>query len=160
MVRQTQQTRLMESVLDHTLFSRTMMELHEIHPERYFYDATEILEMADGQRDTGHYPRVVQTWEFLRKYVTESGRLDWSTEPARRATMRDVKAAAEDCGISNAVITPQAWSALVCMMNMPEKLQEALNKKLETENSAAIYSDLVIPTRLYLPRQGSQEVPQ
>ena len=60
--------------------------------------------------------------------------------------MRDVEAAAEDCGVSNAVITPQAWSALVCMMNMPEKLQEALNKKLETENSAAIYSDLVIPT--------------
>ena len=60
--------------------------------------------------------------------------------------MRDVEAAAEDCGLSSAVITPPAWSALVCMMNMPEKLQEALNKKMQTETSAAIYTDLVIPT--------------
>ena len=122
------------------------MELREEHPQQNFFRGPEILEIPGTQRDTKHHPRVVQAWDFLRKFVSDSDRLDWSSEAARRATMRDVESAAEDCGVSTALNSPQTWSVLVCMMNMPEKLQEALVKKLQAKNSASIYSDLCIPT--------------
>ena len=141
-VPQTNQTRLMEAILDQTLFSRGMMKLREQHPKQNFFSAPDILEAAGTQRDPQLYPRVVQAWDFLRKYVSESDRLDWGTEAACRATMKDIQSAAEDCGIAAAITTPEGWAVLVTMMNITENKQESLLKRLETENSASIYGDL------------------
>ena len=123
---QTNQTRLMEAVLDQTLFSRGMMKLREQYPQRNFFSAPDILRAAGKQRDPLLYPRVVQAWDFLRKYVSQSDRLDWGTEAACRATMRDIQIAVEDCGIAAAISTPEGWAALVTMMNMPEKKRDSL----------------------------------
>ena len=57
---QTNQTRLMEATLDHTLFSRGMMKLREQYPQRNFFIAPDILRVAGKQRDPLLYPRVVQ----------------------------------------------------------------------------------------------------
>ena len=62
----------------------------------FFSPATQLLEEAAKHRDTLMYPRVIQTWESIRKYVSESDNLIWSTEPAYRASMREVLAAAEN----------------------------------------------------------------
>ena len=62
--------------------------------------------------------------------------------------MRDIQSAAEDCGIAAAITTPEGWAALVTMMNMPEKKQESLLKKLEAKNLASIYGDLCLPTTI------------
>ena len=48
--------------------------------------------------------------------------------------MRDVHAATE------------GWAALVALMNMPEKKQDLVLKKMETLNSSAIHGDLCIST--------------
>ena len=74
---QTNQTRLMGTVLDNTLLTRSLMKLKEGRPLRSFFSASEILTEASEQRDPQLYPRVVQAWDFLRKYVTDSERLNW-----------------------------------------------------------------------------------
>ena len=78
---QSNQKRLVEPVLDDTLCQRTMMALKE-RTKKNFFPATQLLEEAAKHRDTLMYPKVIQTWEFIRKYVSESDKLNWSTEPA------------------------------------------------------------------------------
>ena len=56
--------------------------------EEELLPATQLLEEAVKHRDTLMYPRVIQTWEFIRRYMSESDKLNWSTEPACRASMR------------------------------------------------------------------------
>ena len=80
---------------------------------------------------------MVQTCDFLRKYVAESERLNWDTEAACRASMREVYKAAEDYGISTAMQTPGAWASLVALMNMPERKMEVVLKKMYTANPMA-----------------------
>ena len=96
------------------------MKLKEGRPQRNFFSASEILTEASEQRDPQLYPRLVQLWDFLRKYVTDSERLNWDTEAACRASTREINEAAEDCGISSAMHAPNAWAALIALMNMPE----------------------------------------
>ena len=112
---QTNQTRLMEAILDNTLYSRSMMKLREREPLRNFFGAMAILKEAGAQRDPQLYPPVVQAWDFLKKFMSESDRLNWGTEAACRASMRDVHAAAEDCGIGTAINSAEAWAALVVL---------------------------------------------
>ena len=100
---QTNQTRLMEAILDGTLLTRSVMKLKERQPLRNFFSASDILSEATYQRDPKLYPRVVQAWDFLRKCVSESERLNWNTEAACRATIRDVHDAAVDCGIGTGI---------------------------------------------------------
>ena len=64
---QTNQTRLMEAILDNTLYSRSMMKLREQEPLRNFFGAMAILKETGAQRDPQLYPRVVQAWDFLQK---------------------------------------------------------------------------------------------
>ena len=59
---QSNQTRLVESVLDNTLRQRTMMAIKE-RTKKNFFPATQLLEEAAKHRDTLLYPRVIQTWE-------------------------------------------------------------------------------------------------
>ena len=66
---------------------------------------------------------MIEAWDFLRKYVSESDRLDWGTEAACRATMRDIQFAAKDCGIAETISTADGWETLVTLMNMPDKNQ-------------------------------------
>ena len=91
------------------------------------------------------YPKVIQTWEFIRKYVSESDKLNWSTEPACRASMREVLAAAEDCEIGMTLRSAEAWAAIVVFMNMTDKKQEECMKKLKAYNTAT-FSEAFIPT--------------
>jgi hypothetical protein len=95
---QSNQTLLFESVSDETLRQRTLMALKE-RTKKNFFPAAQLLDEASKHRDTLMYPKIVQTWEFIRRYVSESDKLNWGTEPACRATMREVLAAAEDCEI-------------------------------------------------------------
>ena len=91
------------------------------------------------------YPKIVQTWEFIRRYLSESDKLNWGKEPACRATMRKVLAAAEDCKIRTTLRSAEAWAALVVFMNMTDKMQEECIKKLKANNSAT-FSEAYIPT--------------
>ena len=91
------------------------------------------------------YPKVVQTLEFIRRYVSESDKLNRGTETACRATMREVLAAVEDCEIGTTLRSAEAWAALVVFMNMTDKKQEECIKKLKTYNSAT-FSEAYIPT--------------
>ena len=86
-------------ILDDTLYSRSMMKLQEQQPMHNFFRAMAILIAADLKRDPQLYPRVVQAWDFLRKYLADSWRLDWGTKVICRASMGDGQWAAEDCGI-------------------------------------------------------------
>ena len=99
----TNQTRLMGKILNSTLLHRSLMKLQENNPDTSFFPAAVILSTATLLRDPQLYPRVVQAWEFLRKYVSDSGKLNWDTEPACRATTREIWDAADDCGISTAM---------------------------------------------------------
>ena len=72
---QSNQTRLVESVLDSTLQQRTMMAIKE-RTKKNFVTAPQLLEEAAKHRDTLLYPRVIQTWEFIRRYVSESDKLN------------------------------------------------------------------------------------
>ena len=63
---QSNQTRLIESVLDDTLRQRTMMAIKK-RTKNNFFPATQLLEEAAKHRDTLLYPRVIQTWEFIRR---------------------------------------------------------------------------------------------
>ena len=119
----------MGKVLNPTLLHRSLGKLKEEHLNVAFFLAPAILDMAATQRDPQLYPRVVQAWEFLRKYVSDSGRLNWSSEPACRATTREICDAAEDCGISTAMQSADSWGALVALMNMPEKKMDTTLKK-------------------------------
>ena len=90
---------------------------------------------------------MVQAWDFLRKYVTDSERLNWDSEAACRASTRDIYEAAEDCGISSAMRTPNAWASLVALMNMPEKKMESVLKRMDRENPMATNTTaLSLPT--------------
>ena len=91
------------------------------------------------------YLNVVQTWEFIRRYVSESDKLSWGTKPAHRAMMREVLVAAEDCEIGTTLRSAEAWAALVVFMNMTDKMQEECIKKLKAYNSAT-FSEAYIPT--------------
>ena len=73
---QTNQTRLMEAILDSTLYSRSMMKVKEQQPLRNFFGATDILNKSGKQRDPQLYPQVVQAWDFPQKYVSKSDRLN------------------------------------------------------------------------------------
>ena len=141
---QTIQTHLMEANLDTTLHQRVMMGLKE-RMGRNFFKATEILAEAAKHRDTLLFPRVIQTWEFIRRYLSDSNRLNWGTEPACRASIQDVQAAVEDCGIGTTMQSAEAWAALVALMNKPDKKQKECLKRLKTAN-AATFSDFIIPT--------------
>ena len=88
---QTNQTRLIEAILDNTLHQRTMIGLKE-RTGKNFFKASEIVAEAAKHRDTLLFPRVIQPWEFIRRFVSDSDRLNWGTEPACRASMRDVQA--------------------------------------------------------------------
>ena len=77
--------------------------------------------------------------------MSESDKLNWGTEPARRATMREVLAAAEDCEIGTTLRSAEAWAALVIFMNMTDKKQEECIKKLKAYNTAT-FSEAFIPT--------------
>ena len=157
---QTNQTRLMEAILDNTLYSRSMMKLREQEPLRNFFGAMAILKETGAQRDPQLYPRVVQAWDFLQKYVSDSDRLDWGTEAVCRASMRDIHAPAEDCGIGTAINSAKGWAALVVLMNMPEKKQKSLLKKMETLNSSAIHGNLCIPTMTMCTRSHTMKRPR
>ena len=124
----------MGTVLDSILLNRSLMKLKEGRPQLSFFLAAEILVEASEQRDPQLYPRVVQAWDFLRKYVTDSERLNWDSEAACRASTREIYEAAEDCGISSAMRTPNAWASLVALMNMPEKKMESVLKRMHREN--------------------------
>ena len=143
----TNQTRLMGTVLESTLLNRSLIKLNEGRPQMSFFSAAEILAEALEQREPQLYPQVVQAWDFLRKYVTDSGRLNWDTEAACRASTREIYEAAEDCGISSAMRTPDAWASLVALMNMPEKKMESVVKKMDRENPMATNTlALCLPT--------------
>ena len=86
-----------------------------------------------------------ETWEFIRKYVSQSDKLNWSTEPACRASMREVLAAAEDWDIGSTLWSAEAWAAIVVFMNMTDKKQAECMKKLKAYN-AATFSEDFIPT--------------
>ena len=77
--------------------------------------------------------------------MSESDKLNWGTEPARRATMREVLAAAEDFEIWTTMRSVEGWAALVVFMNMTDKMQEECIKKLKAYNSAT-FSEAFIPT--------------
>ena len=47
------------------------------HTGKNFFKASEILAKAAKHRDTLLFPRVIQTWEFIRRFVSESDRLNW-----------------------------------------------------------------------------------
>ena len=114
--------------------------------KRSFFLATQLLDKAAKHRDTLMYPKVIQTWEFIRKYVSESDELNWSTELACRASMREVlAAAAEDCDIGTTLRSAEAWVALVVFMNMTDKKQEECMKKLKAYNTAT-FSEAFLPT--------------
>ena len=100
---ETNQTQLMKSILDDTLYSRAMMKLREQHPCHNFFGALLILNTAERERDPLLYQQEVQAWDFLQKYIAESGKLDTSTEAASRASMRDVQTAAKDCCIRTGI---------------------------------------------------------
>ena len=136
----------MGKILNPTLQHRSLMKLKENHPDASFFHATEILSTATLQRDPQLYPRVVQAWEFLRKYVSDSGKLNWDTEPACRATTREICDAADDCRISTAMQSADSWGALVTLMNMPKKKMDSTLKKMESDNPTAAG-----PTTLSLP---------
>ena len=97
---QMNQTHLMEATLDNKLFSRSMMRLKE-QTGWNFFSATDLLRESASHRDTLLFPQVIQAWEFTRKYITNSDRLNWDSEAECRAMMRDVLAAAEDCCIGS-----------------------------------------------------------
>ena len=113
--------------------------------KKNFFPATQLLEEAAQNQDTLLYPRVIQTWEFIRRYVSESDKLNWGTEPACRASMREVLAAAEDCKIGTTLRSADSWGALVALMNMPDKKQDKCLKKLKAYNMAT-FSESIIPT--------------
>ena len=92
------------------------------------------------------FPRVIQTWKFIRRYVFDSDRLNWGTKAACRATMRDVLAAAEDCSIGTTMRSPEAWAPLVALMNMPNKKQDLCLQKMRTANAATFSDELIVPT--------------
>ena len=66
----------MGTVLDSILLNRSLMKLKEGRPQLSFFLAAEILVEASEQRNPQLYPRVVQAWDFLRKYVADSGKLN------------------------------------------------------------------------------------
>ena len=133
--------------MDSTLLSRSLMKIKERRPQMSFFSASKILVVASKQRDPQLYPQVIQAWDFLRKYVADSGKLNWDTEAACRASTREICDAAEDCGISPAMQTPDSWGALVALMNMPEKKMDAVLKKMENKNPMATNtSTLCLPT--------------
>ena len=53
---QTNQTRLMGTVLDKILLNRSLMKLQERRPQLSFFSAAEILVEASEQRDPQLYP--------------------------------------------------------------------------------------------------------
>ena len=90
---------------------------------------------------------MVQAWDFLRKYVADSERLNWDTEAACRASTREIYEAAEDCGISLAMRTPDAWASLVALMNTPEKKMKSVLNKMDREKPMATNTTaLCLPT--------------
>ena len=133
----TTQTRLMGKVLNPTLLHRSLVKLKEDYPDTGFFSTSAILSIAATQRDPQLYPRVVQAWEFLRKYVSDSGNLNWGSESACRATTREICDAAEDCGISTAMQSADSWGALVALMNMPEKKMDTTLKRMETDDTSS-----------------------
>ena len=60
--------------------------------------------------------------------------------------MRDIHTAAEGCGIGSVLDSAGGWAVFVALMNMPEKKQDKVLKKMETENASAIHGNLCIPT--------------
>ena len=121
-----------------------MMAIKE-RTKKNFFPANQLLEETAKHRDTLLYPSVVQTWELIRRYISESDKLNWGTEPERRALMREVLAAAEDCEIGTTLRSADSWAALVAFMNMPEKKQDECMKKLMVYNMAT-FSESIIPT--------------
>ena len=95
------------------------MVLKDGHRTRNWFAATEILRVAVDHREDMRNPKAIQTWLFLRKYVAESDKLDWVSEPECRATTRDIAVAADACGIAGTITSLECWEALVIMMNMP-----------------------------------------
>ena len=121
-----------------------MMALKE-RTKKFFFPATQLLEEAAKHWDTLMYPKVIQTCEFIRKYMSQSDKLNWSTEPSCRASMRVVLAVAEDWDIGSTLRSAEAWAAIVVFMNMTDKKQAECMKKLKAYNAATI-SKAFIPT--------------
>jgi hypothetical protein len=88
---------------------------------------------------------VIQTWEFIRRYMSESDKLNWRTEPACRASMREVLAAVEDCEIGTTLRSADAWAAIVAFMNMTDKKQDECMRKVKAYNTVT-FSESIIPT--------------
>ena len=99
---------------------------------------------------------MVQAWDFLRKYVTDSGKLNWDTEASCRASTREIYNAAEDCGISSAMQTLDAWASLVALMNMLEKKMESVLKKMEMGKPNGNQQLGVVPANLANVRRRVQ----
>ena len=125
------------------------MKLREREPIRNFFGAMTVLTEADTQRDPQLYPRIVQAWNFLKKYMANSRRFDWGTKAACRASMRDVQSAAEDFGIWTGINLAAGLAALVTLMNIPHRKQDTVLKQMVFINSSAIHGDLCIPMHTY-----------
>ena len=60
--------------------------------------------------------------------------------------MRDVQLAAKDCGIGTGINSAADWAPLVTLINMPDRKQDVVLKKMKFINSFARHGDLCIPT--------------
>ena len=87
------QTEIADSLLEPKLARRAVMQLREQYPGTKFFAAVSILGGARIQREEAQNSHVVRFWKFFTKYVTGSPALDWSTEPCRPATTREIKQA-------------------------------------------------------------------
>ena len=82
------------------------------------------------RRDEELHPRIMRVWRFFQKYIANSDTLDWSSEPACRATTREIKDAAFNCRIHTALKTPDDWASMVTIMNMDDKKNEVIAKQM------------------------------